>query len=116
MNFEAGAETPAAGAFTAVGIALATLFLTPLLFHLPKATLGATIIVAVLSLVDFAALKRTGRLRTDSAAMLATIGFTLAKGVEAGLVVGVGLRFSCTSTTRRGRTSCRSIVRQRSAT
>ena len=92
VNFEAGAETPAAGAFTAVGIALATLFLTPLLFYLPKATLGATIIVAVLSLVDFAALKRTYAYSwTDFAAMLATIGFTLAKGVEAGLVVGVGL-------------------------
>jgi SulP family sulfate permease len=53
VNFDAGAETPAAGAFTAVGIALAALLLTPLLFFLPKATLAATIIVAVLSLVDF---------------------------------------------------------------
>ena len=52
VNFEAGAETPAAGAFTAVGIALVTLFLTPLLFFLPKATLAATIIVAVIGLVD----------------------------------------------------------------
>ena len=59
VNFEAGAETPAAGAFTAVGIALATMFLTPLLFFLPNATLAATIIVAVLSLVDLGALKRT---------------------------------------------------------
>ena len=41
VNFDAGAETPAAGAFTAVGIALVTLFLTPLLFFLPKATLAA---------------------------------------------------------------------------
>ena len=47
VNFEAGAETPAAGAFTAIGIALVTLFLTPLLFFLPKATLAATIVVAV---------------------------------------------------------------------
>ncbi|WP_448502578.1 SulP family inorganic anion transporter, partial [Sphingomonas sp.] len=53
VNFDAGAETPAAGAFTAVGIALASLFLTPLLYSLPIATLAATIIVAVLSLVDF---------------------------------------------------------------
>ena len=52
VNFEAGAETPAAGAFTAVGIALVTLFLTPLLFFLPKAALAATIIVAVMGLVD----------------------------------------------------------------
>jgi sulfate permease, SulP family len=92
VNFEAGAETPAAGAFTAVGIALVTLFLTPLLFFLPKATLGATIIVAVLSLVDFGVLKRTwGYSRADCAAVAATILVTLAGGVEPGLVVGVGL-------------------------
>ena len=47
VNFDAGAETPAAGAFTAIGIGLAALLLTPLLFFLPKATLAATIIVAV---------------------------------------------------------------------
>ena len=58
VNFDAGAETFAAGAFTAIGIALASLFLTPLLFYLPIATLAATIIVAVLSLVDLVALKR----------------------------------------------------------
>ena len=95
VNFEAGAETPAAGAFTAVGIALATMFLTPLLFFLPKATLAATIIVAVLSLVDVGALKRTYAFsRADFAAMAATIVVTLAQGVEAGLVVGVALSLS----------------------
>jgi SulP family sulfate permease len=92
VNFEAGAETPAAGAFTAVGIALVTMFLTPLLFYLPKATLAATIVVAVLSLVDFGALKHTWDYsRADFAAMAATILVTLLEGVEAGLVVGVGL-------------------------
>jgi SulP family sulfate permease len=92
VNFEAGAETPAAGAFTAVGIALVTMFLTPLLFYLPKATLAATIVVAVLSLVDFGALKHTWDYsRADFAAMAATILVTLVEGVEAGLVVGVGL-------------------------
>ena len=92
MNFEAGAETPAAGAFTAVGIALATLFLTPLLFFLPNATLAATIIVAVLSLVDLGALKHTWHYsRADGAAMAATILVTLVEGVEAGLMAGVGL-------------------------
>jgi sulfate permease, SulP family len=92
VNFEAGAETPAAGAFTAVGIALATLFLTPLLFFLPNATLAATIIIAVLSLVDFGALKRTyAYSKTDFAAMAATILLTLYEGVEAGLLAGVGL-------------------------
>ena len=92
VNFETGAETPAAGAFTAVGVALATLFLTPLLFFLPKAALGAIIIVAVLSMVDFAALKRTyDYSRADAAAMAGTILVTWLAGVEMGLMVGVGL-------------------------
>ena len=90
VNFDAGAETPAAGAYTAVGMALATLFLTPLLFFLPKATLAATIIVAVLSLVDFDALRRTWAYdRADFAAMAATILVTLGVGVEAGIMAGV---------------------------
>ncbi len=90
VNFDAGAETPAAGAFTAIGMALATLFLTPLLADLPKATLAATIIVAVLSLVDPGALLRTFRYsRSDFAAMLTTILVTLFLGVEAGISAGV---------------------------
>ena len=92
VNFDAGAQTPAAGAFTAVGLALAGLFLTPLLFHLPIATLAATIIVAVLSLVD---LRTPGRLwrysRPDFAAHMATILATLAAGVELGVIAGVGV-------------------------
>jgi SulP family sulfate permease len=92
VNFEAGAETPAAGAFTAAGIALVTLFLTPLLFFLPKAALAATIIVAVIGLVDLKALKHAWSYsKTDFAAMLVTIVVTLWKGVEAGLIAGVGL-------------------------
>ncbi|MEF3047706.1 SulP family inorganic anion transporter [Pseudotabrizicola sp. L79] len=92
VNFDAGAETPAAGAFTAIGMALATLFLTPLLYHLPKATLAATIIVAVLGLVDLPAIKRTFAVNSaDAAAMLVTILITLGVGVEQGIASGVGL-------------------------
>lgn len=92
VNFDAGAETPAAGAFTAVGIALATMFLTPLLFFLPNATLAATIIVAVLSLVNLSALKHAWTYsKTDFAAMAITILVTLVEGIEPGLIAGVGL-------------------------
>ena len=92
VNFDAGAETPAAGAFTAIGIALATLALTPLLFSLPKATLAATIIVAVLSLVDFSILRKTwDYAKTDFAAVVATILLTLGLGVEIGVSAGVVL-------------------------
>ena len=90
VNFDAGAETPAAGAFTAVGLALAALFLTPLIYFLPKATLAATIIVAVLSLVDFSILKRAWAFsHADFAAVSVTILFTLLFGVEAGVTAGV---------------------------
>jgi SulP family sulfate permease len=92
VNFDAGAETPAAGAFTAVGILLAALFLTPLLDSLPIATLAGTIIVAVLSLVDFKTPVAIWRYsKPDFAAMAATIAVTLLIGVEPGVIAGVSL-------------------------
>jgi SulP family sulfate permease len=92
VNFDAGAQTPAAGVFTAVGLLLASLLLTPALYYLPQATLSATIIVAVLSLVDLGILRRTWAYsRTDFVAVLSTLLATLAAGVELGLVVGVGV-------------------------
>ncbi|BBU58866.1 SulP family inorganic anion transporter [Mameliella alba] len=102
VNFDAGAATPAAGAYTAVGIAVATLLLTPLLFFLPKATLAATIIVAVLSLVDFSILKKAwGYSKVDFAAVFATIVLTLGFGVElgvsAGVLISIGLHLYKTS-------------------
>ncbi|WP_199252678.1 SulP family inorganic anion transporter [Chachezhania sediminis] len=90
VNFDAGAETPAAGAYTAVGLAIAAVALTPLVYFLPKATLAATIVVAVLSLVDFGALKRIWSYsKSDFAAQFATIVLTLGFGVEVGIVAGV---------------------------
>jgi SulP family sulfate permease len=92
VNFDAGAATPAAGAFTAIGLGIAALALTPLIYFLPKATLAATIIVAVLSLVDFSILKRSWEYsKADFAAVAATILITLTVGVEAGVSAGVGL-------------------------
>lgn len=90
VNFDAGAVTPAAGVYTAVGIMLASLFLTPALYYLPQATLGATIVVAVLSLVDFGMLRATWRFsKLDFVAVATTLLATLAAGVETGLVLGV---------------------------
>ena len=92
VNFDAGAQTPAAGVFTAIGITLASLLLTPALYYLPQATLAATIIVAVLSLVDLSILKKTWAYsKPDFMAVLATLIATLTVGVEMGLVIGVGL-------------------------
>ena len=95
VNFDAGAKTPAAGALTAIGIAFSTLFLTPFLFYLPKATLAATIMIAVLSLVDFkSVIKVFSYSPADGLAMVSTIILTLCFGVEIGIVCGVVLSLS----------------------
>ncbi|WVJ71039.1 SulP family inorganic anion transporter (plasmid) [Paracoccus marcusii] len=87
VNFDAGAATAAAGAFTAVGLAVAAVALTPLIYHLPIATLAATIIVAVLSLVDLAILRRAWAYsRADFIAVAATIVVTLGRGGRGGRV------------------------------
>jgi SulP family sulfate permease len=92
VNFDAGAETPAAGAFTAIGLAIAAVALTPLIYFLPKATLAATIIVAVLSLVDFSILKKAWAYsKSDFAAVSFTILITLGFGVELGVTAGVAV-------------------------
>jgi SulP family sulfate permease len=90
VNFEAGAVTQAASIYTAIAIALVALSLTPLLAYLPKATLAATIIVAVMSLLDFSVLRDTWNYsRSDFAAVTTTILVTLLLGVELGVLCGV---------------------------
>ncbi|GAB5428578.1 MAG: solute carrier family 26 protein [Devosia indica] len=90
VNHDAGAATPAAGIFTAIGIGVATLLLTPFLALLPKATLAATIVVAVLTLVDFSILKKTFTYsKADFTAVATTLFVTLIFGVEMGISLGV---------------------------
>lgn len=92
VNFDSGARTQGAGILTAIGIGFVALYLTPLLWFLPKATLAATIIVAVLTLVDLRVLQRSWRYsRADFAAVLATMALTLLAGVELGVATGVAL-------------------------
>ncbi|MDG2459605.1 MAG: sulfate permease [Luminiphilus sp.] len=90
VNFDAGADTQMASIFAAAGIGLAALFLTPALFFLPKAVLAATIIVAVLSLIDLDVLRQARRFSlADFAAVALTILITLMAGVELGVLTGV---------------------------
>lgn len=92
INYDAGAKTPAAGAFAALGIGLVTLSMTSLLYYLPIATLAATITVAILTLVDIPMLRQTWRYsKSDFAAMAVTILLTLVEGIEAGIIAGVTL-------------------------
>lgn len=90
VNFDAGAVSQAASLMTAAMIALVSLFLTPLLYSLPTATLAATIIVAVMALVDFSVIRKTWKIsKGDSFAILVTMLLTLSFGVEAGVSAGI---------------------------
>lgn len=90
VNFDAGAVTQAAGIYTAIGIAITSLLLTPILFFLPKATLAATIIIAVGALIDFSVLKHTWNYsKGDFLAVITTIVMTLMLGVETGVICGI---------------------------
>lgn len=90
VNFDAGAATPAAGLFAALLMAIATLLFVPFLVYLPKATLAATIVAAVWSLVDFSILKHAWSYsKADFLAVFVTIVLTLISGVEIGVASGV---------------------------
>lgn len=90
VNFDAGARTPAAGIYTAIGITLAGLWLAPWLGALPKTMLAATIVVAVLGLVDWRQFFHTWRYsRSDFTALCLTFLLTLLVNVEIGLLTGI---------------------------
>lgn len=57
VNFNAGAKTGFSSVVTAVIVLITLLFLTPLLYHLPKATLAAVVIMAVFGLINFKSVK-----------------------------------------------------------
>lgn len=90
VNFSAGARTPVATVVTAAVVALTALVLTPAFYHLPKAVLGAIVVVAVLGLVDRKGAVTAWRARrSDGLTLALTFLVTLLFGVEPGLAVGV---------------------------
>lgn len=92
VNFAAGANTQLAGILTAALIAIVAPFFAPAFYYLPNAILAATIIVAVLGLVDLDAVWRTWRYsKADGTALIATAVGVLVVGIEAAIAVGVGL-------------------------
>ena len=92
VNFAAGANTQLASLITASLLALALVAPTAWLALLPLPTLAATIIVAVLGMLDTTTLRTAWRYdRADAAALVATAAGVLALGVEAGVVIGVAL-------------------------
>lgn len=90
VNYDAGARTQFAGIYTAIGIAIASILLTQYLYYLPIAMLAATIIVAVLALIDLSIFKHAWLFsKSDFLAVSVTVLVTLAFGVETGVASGI---------------------------
>ncbi|MGG6293344.1 SulP family inorganic anion transporter [Leptolyngbya sp. AN02str] len=95
VNFAAGANTGLASIITGLLIAVTVLFLTPLFYFLPQASLAAIIITAVYKLVDFATLKRMWTYdKADAIAWIATFAAVLSLGVEKGIMLGALIALS----------------------
>jgi len=92
VNYAAGANSQLASVIAALLLGLALVAPTGWLALLPLPVLAATIIVAVLGMLDLSLLRTAWRYdRADAAALLATAAGVLVLGVEAGVVVGVAL-------------------------
>jgi len=92
VNAEAGARTPLSGVFAAVFTALVLLFATGLFSTLPMAVLAATIIAAVVGLVDVKSLRHNWHYdRAEGLAQAGTALGVLVAGVEMGIGIGIGL-------------------------
>jgi SulP family sulfate permease len=94
INLQAGAKTGFAMVFNGLFVAVTLLFLTPLLYHLPKAVLAVIILLAVAGLITPAALKHTWLARrSDGVAALITFVATLAFAphLDKGIMIGAAL-------------------------
>jgi len=94
VNLGAGARTGFSSVITAMFVVITLLFLTPLLYHLPKAVLAAVIMMAVFGLINFREMKHAWHTnKHDGIASLATFVCTLgfAPDLEQGILIGGGL-------------------------
>ena len=94
VNINAGAATGMSSVFTGAFVLLTLLFLTPLLYHLPQPVLAAVIIMAVVGLVNFDAVKHAWQAsRHDGVAAIVTFFATLAFAphLDTGILIGAGL-------------------------
>jgi len=94
VNLDAGGRTGMSAVIAGLAVLVTLLVLTPLLYHLPNATLAAVIMMAVLGLINFKAIRHAWQAnRHDGVAavvtFVATLGF--APHLDKGILAGAGL-------------------------
>ena len=94
VNISAGAITGFSSVVTSVIVIVTLLWLTPLLYHLPQATLAAVIMMAVVGLINVKAIKHAW-LANKQDGIVAVVSFALtlafAPHLDKGILVGAGL-------------------------
>ncbi|WP_197703160.1 SulP family inorganic anion transporter [Sulfurifustis variabilis] len=94
VNMDAGAVTGFSSVVTSLIVVVTLLWLTPLLYHLPQATLAAVIMMAVVGLINVRAIRHAWQAqRQDGVVAVVTFALTLAFAphLDKGILVGVGL-------------------------
>lgn len=95
VNYAAGANTPLASLISAVLIAIALCVPNAWLSLIPLPAMAATIVVAVVGMMDFSTLAESWRHDcSDATTLLATLAGVLLVGVEEGVLMGVVLSFA----------------------
>jgi len=92
VNINVGAVTGFSAVVTGVVVGVTLLWLTPLLYHLPQATLAAVIIMAVINLIKVEPIRHAWKVqRHDAAVALITFVLTLiwAPHLDKGIMFGV---------------------------
>ncbi len=94
VNIDAGAVTGLSSVVTGVIVVVTLLWLTPLLYHLPQATLAAVIMMAVVGLINVRAIRHAWfASRQDGVVAVVSFALTLAFAphLDKGILVGAGL-------------------------
>lgn len=92
VNHASGVQTPMGGLYTGLLILLALGALTPYFYYIPKTSLAAVIICAVIFMIEYEIVKPMWRSsRKDLIPAFATFLLCLTLGVEYGILVGVGV-------------------------
>ena len=90
VSDSAGTRTPLASIVAALLIIPTVLFLTPIFSALPQAALGATIIIAVINLVDVKEMRHINHVKpSDTIGLSIAFVATLAVGIERGMLVAI---------------------------
>jgi sulfate permease, SulP family len=95
LNFQAGAKTPFSSIVAGLIVMVVLLWLTPLFYYLPLATLGVIIMIGVLSLIDIKGMWQIWRInRNEGIISLTTFIMALALAPRIAYAVVIGMLLS----------------------